>query len=495
MNRKHLLYIAVSIVILAFSAQSCKKDLASVIGGDLQPDDEWIDGYRVSSDSIDCLKLRAYTVLDDSSVTSALVSYALGSYYHSDFGTVTANIITQLYENNPDDTVQCIDERGELKDGWKVDSAFMYLSYQSAYPFEENLPLNRMNIRVRKLLKGDYDSIDSETASRYYYNNQDRNREGDIIGDNQGSTIDGYWNFDPNDLLDSIPDPDDSTAMIANPTLQIPISHDYAKELLNASRERIAEGGYENAFMRRIPGIYIEAEPLTSRNGNILYFDFYTNNPMLTVYYSKDTVSMTKVFALDFPGSMTYNYINVDHSTAQNESTAWNIIEKDTLIEEEDKTLGDENVFLQSFFGSYFRVELAENIRDFRDSMKAKHNGREIVINQACLVMHVMSDENGFTPPTSVTAKHYIASDNIVSLLDESNYIGGGYNKTQSEYRIYVTRHLQHLLMDETAENFPISINTSNRLSVPALGKIYGPNTSIDPTKKMKLEVIYTVLP
>ncbi len=206
-----------------------------------------------------------------------------------------------------------------------------------------------MNIRVRKLTAGDYDSIDSETRERNYYSNQDREREGDIIGDNNGLAINGtYWNFDPNKLLDSIPDPDDSTAMIANPTLEIPISHDYAKELLNASRERIKEGGYENAFLRRIPGLYMEAKPVTSDDGNILHFDFYTNNPMLAVHYSRvgDTASITKIFAVDFPGSMTYNYINIDRSTAQNKTDAWDIIEKNTTIEDEDKTLGDENVFL-----------------------------------------------------------------------------------------------------------------------------------------------------
>lgn len=489
MNIFKTFYIVLFSCMIGAFASSCKKDIAAILGAKIQPEDENINGYRISSDSLECLQIAAYTVIDDTVVTSGKSNYALGSYYHPKFGTMTANIITQLFEYNTSDTVRY------NQAGWKIDSVVLYLSHLNAYPFREGTPMEKMTVSIKELV--DYDTVSSASLTRVYYNNQDRARAGLVLGDQAGNPIE-WKTIEPN-LRDSMPDPDDSTQKIANTAIPIHLNHYYGEKLLLACLTRAAEDGNENVFMRAgVPGLYIEAKKLSAgEKGNIINFDFYTNKPLITVYYSKpeDTVSTEKIFSLNFSGSMTYNYIQADHTTAENYSTAWQTIGKDAEYGEEDKTLGDEQVFVQSFFGSFFRIELSDSIRKFRQLMKDKHQGKEIIINQACVIMKVISDENTlFSPPSGLDMRNYVRSDSVETMRDHSFFTGGSYNENRSEYRLYLTRHIQKLLLDETAENHPITVFSTDRTSLPTLVGIHGPKAA-DPNKRMRLEIVYSVLP
>jgi hypothetical protein len=455
---------------------SCKKDLNSIIGVGLQPSDEYV--YAVFDDTSAYLRLVSYTVEDNPEVTSGRPSYALGSYHDASFGTLTANIVTQVYDLSTRDSVPEI---------YQVDSAFLVLIYGDAYPFDENLYVHPITISIGELERGL--DLDSFSMYREYYSNDDPYEK---FGVKTGSVLSNYT-FVPN-LRDTILDPTDTTgeAKLRVPYLLVPLDvNNYPRKLLETSRSAAMRDSHQQTyFLEAITGLYLETHPQTMQNyGNVVNFDFsggYGLSPGIKIYYStpavteggEDTiVSREKDYIFQFDGSMLYNYIEIDRTTATS---------PDLQNQLADSTLGEDKVFLQSFYGSMFRVEMPD-IREFAKIA----NGKNIVINQACLVMNAFSNDH-FTPASILNPVHRKDDTTMFGLRD--SYIGGYFNQNKSEYRIYVTRHIQNLLLNPDAENFPLTIYSNARHYFPDITTIYGPSKAHG-DRRMRLEVVYSVLP
>jgi len=469
-------FIVACTLLLTFS--SCKKDLTSLIGGGLQPDDEWI--YAVFNNTDESLRLITYTVADQPGQTNRRDFYALGSFYDETFGVIKVDLISQLYELSTWDTV---------KEFYEIDSVVLTLIYHSIYPFEENVSMNSFVISIGELLNPV--TIDSASLFNVY-------KSDDFLPQKAGGgTILSNWRVSPN-LRDSIsiPDPNDSAAEIKEhvPTLRIPLyaddnknikGKDFAERLLSVSMQNLEL----NDFLREITGLYIEAHPETQPNyGSVVNFDFTRSfgTPGIKVYYKKtpdDTASSVKEYELDFFGAMTYNYVEIDRAT-QSPNLA-------NQINQTDTALGLDMVFLQSFFGSLVRVERP----DIRDFAKLAGDNHRMIINQASLVLNTSPNGlNGrFTPVPSMNIFRQIDTDSIASLPDHFIELAGGYNSSKQEYRIILTRYIQSLLLDPTIDNVPLTIFSNNRFLLPDITSIYGPNAEGD--KRMRLEIVYSLLP
>jgi hypothetical protein len=508
MQLKHKLYLICLSILCVFS--SCKKDHTSFIGGDLQPDNEFI--FAMYNDEHESLNLIAYTIEDFPGITSGRSLYALGSYKDATFGTMKVDLISQIYEAQTWDSVPA-----EFADGMDVDlidSVILYLVYSSAYPFDANIPLDPMTISIGELVKPTL--INDSTPFQTYRSNDDRG--GAHVGYDPGSVL-SHYTLMPN-LRDSIVDWDsDSTGetKIRVPTLQIPLNNPegmaYAKKLLETSAKRMeksilpeVEGDLPPpSFLRDITGLYIETHPevMTGR-GNILSFDFSGSSgiyPAIWVYYKKpsktendeDTlVSATKQYDLGFWDAMTYNYIEVVPSTRAP-------ILADQL-NKNDTTLGQDMVFLQSFFSTMINIEMPD-IRNFVNLIDT--NTQVMIINQASLVMPTSPNgPNGrFTPTASLNLGHMknagTDSVSMTDLRDHAVTIGGGYNSSKGEYRIILTRHIQRLLLDpydEKVPDLPLTIYSNTRHSIPDITSFFGPNHA-DRNRRMRLEIVYSVLP
>ncbi len=188
-------------------------------------------------------------------------------------------------------------------------------------------------------------------------------------------------------------------------------------------------------------------------------------------------MSSEKTYTFSFSGGMTYNYLDIDRSTASPDLVSQ--INGDT-------TSGAKTLFLQSFYGSFIRLQMP-NIRDFANIA----DGKRIVINQASLVMNVKPNAT-FPPASSLNIGYVKSNDTVIALSDQTLSIGGTYNESKSEYRLYLTRHIQNLLLN--AENVPLTIYSNTRSSLPDITTIYGPDRA-NGDKRMRLEIAYTILP
>ena len=503
-------FVLFSILACAFilSVSSCKKDMTSLIGGGLQPDNERI--CAIFDNSSEGLRLTAYTIRDIPSVTSAGSAFALGGFNDSTFfGTISVDLIAQIQELNPRDSVP--------PDFYRIDSAVLILLYLDAYPFDTN-DLDPFRISIGELLEPEL--TDSLSGFRRYYSNDFRAQK------NGGGTILSERLIRPN-LRDSVPDPNDTSenpGMLHVPTLRIPLhaDHDgvensggleFAERLLRTSARHLPRSDpTKPSFFSEITGLYIHTHPehIKPGRGNIVNFDFSgrTVVPHIAVYYRKtaeDTAPTRKIYSLGAWDMMTYNYIRID-------STAQASILRNQL-DQTDTALGQEMVFVQSFFGSMFRVEIPDIriwdsiVRKELDSIRGKP-GTRIVINQASLVLSTSSNGR-FTPASALNIGQLTVVDTVVhgtprqewrtqQIRDHQVFVGGGYRPNREEpdrgeYRIILTRHIQNLLSNPEAENFPLTIFPNNRF-IPGITSIYGPSFDND-DRRMRLEIVYSVLP
>jgi hypothetical protein len=292
-------------------------------------------------------------------------------------------------------------------------------------------------------------------------------------------------------LQDSVQDPSDSTSKVLQPIFRLRLDEnnssgmDYAWKLLRASHD----AKDANDFLKKVPGLYFEAHPEMGQNrGNIVNFNFNSDygSPGIRIYYKKtasDTVSSEKAYSFNFAGGVTYNYINIDRTTATSTlaQDLQNQLAGDTI-------LGQKTLFLQSFYGSMIRLRMPD-IREFANIA----NGKQIVINQACLIMNTEPNAK-FSPATALNIARVQTSDTLYSLADQSFNIGGLYDENKSEYRFYLTRHIQNLLQNPNIENMPLTIYSTTRNTIPDITTILGPDR-INGDKRMRLEIVYSVLP
>ncbi|MDR0438428.1 MAG: DUF4270 domain-containing protein [Bacteroidales bacterium] len=465
--------------------------MASIIGGGLQPGDEYI--FAVFDDTTASLRLVAYTIADDSAVTSGRAVYSLGSYNSETFGTLTVNLITQMWDPN------LLTHDSVTKEPEHIDSVFILFAYGRSYPSEDGFPTDPIRINIGELIDPVLNN-DSTFNNKYYSKQYRDQRSGSLLRD---------YTINPSDFRDSVVDPSDTSGQtkLPLPILKIPLNHfegkEYAKKLLEASRKAALPSASDeplNTFLREIPGLYFEAHPETSPGrGNVVSFNFateYHGTPGIRVFYRNegDTVSRYRdySFYLFWNGGMTYNYINIDNTKGSGElnSLLRAQLGDGTIVG--DTTSGQEMVFLQSFYGSLVRVQMPD-IRKFAETVSSRHDNKSIVINQACLVINVKPEER-FKPATQLNIGHRVAADTIFGIRDHSSFIGGQFNEKKSEYRIFLTRHIQNLLLDTLAPNVPLTLFSSTQHTLPDITTIYGPSKAHG-DRRMRLEIVYSVLP
>ena len=255
---------------------------------------------------------------------------------------------------------------------------------------------------------------------------------------------------------------------------------------------------------------------MTPGRGNILNFDFTSNvvAPQIRIYYrfmgrnsanTADSIRSTaKQYAVGFWDAMTYNYVRFDRPPGFEDRFG-------------DAAAGRDRLFLQSFFGTLVRVEMPDIRRLSELAVDSLGQPMRMVINQASLVLNpVTNGDRRFAPIPSLgigILTDTIINDTIMQmdrhfwrnqiLRDHGVAIGGGFDTRRDEYRIVLTRHIQHLLLlDDEAfaeANQPLTIFPANRLVFPDISMIQGPPEcpSENPAanRRMRLEIVYSLIP
>ena len=509
----------VLILALALIFKGCRPDFTSEIGSGLQPEDEFIGAHF--NNTHESLRLVAYTIADFPGMTSGRNFFALGSFNDPNFGTVSIDLITQIDDMFRWDTVR--------DNVYQIDSVVIVFAYLNAYPFQRvGDDLDPITISIGELIEPTLIDRYTSAGLRSYFSN-DPPRGGSL----EGSIVSGLT-VQPNlrDSVfvryDTIVNNGDTTlqaVMERIPILRIPIygteetlgntpGRDFGYRLLRTSMRNLPQSDLtEPSFLGEIPGLHFQTHPeLSPGRGNIVNFDFTANviPPQIRVHYrftgrnhdntADSIIATTKLYSVGFGGAMTYNYVHFDRPAGFEDRFG-------------DADAGRDRLFLQAFFGTLIRVEMPD-IRDFReitgDSMR-------LVINQASLVLNpIANGDRRFTPIPTLGVGFLtdtIISDTVmnfdrevwrsVATRDQGVGVSGGFDERRGEYRITVTRHIQHLLTDPDAENLPLTIFPLNRLLFPEITMISGPpecptefdEIPLSDIRRMRLEVVYSLIP
>ena len=417
-----------------FAFWACKED-PGLIGLDVQPQDEYLN-----ADFFDTTTIDARSVHHDSLVTSNVKVNMLGYMHDPIFGKTQASIYTQFNLSAKNAT---------FGDSIRVDSLVLTLAYDGHY----GDTLNSFRVKVYELTEG-------MEKRKNYYAHDSLNHEPTSLTEN------------PNLYISPRPN---------SGNLRIKLDPNFAKtKFIEANSSVYAS---DDNFTNHFKGFLIEAESMTG-DGCIASLNMTHSNSVLTMYYSNSKASNQKEeFKLS---DSTVHFGAVNHfGYADAEAN---------LISQLAKNYTTAKDVLYAQAGSGVKV-----LFNF-PHIKSMFSGKKVIIHRASLVISHMDDNvpNYFAPSslwvTSTDISHLnFLPDYILGASEGvSNYFGGGYNKTDKEYRFHITQYIQNLA-DGSGENFELSLLTNPTASSMNRLKIYGTQPA-DLAKRLRLEVYYTII-
>ena len=432
-----LLFIRMFALVIIF--YSCNKE-ADRIGINLQP-----EGDNLIVMVSDTTSIYAYSVLVDSIRTDETSVSLLGSYFDPVFGSSTSSIYTQvrLTTASVDFGVNPV-----------LDSIILAFEYTGEYygdtSYTQNLKVSRMDKTIY--------------ADSLYYSNQSVESTEELAN----------YSFQPS--------PTDSIfidTLKYKAQLRIPLNEEFGQSILDAPDDDLSSG---DSFLEFLKGVYVSTE-MMQWGGAILYFNLVSENSKMSIYYSNDeSDSLSYNFAISSGNARFMNFEHFDYENAGSEFRA--------QVINDDTTLGDEKLYLQSMAGVKVKFKFPY-IKDW-----VKNNN--IAINEARLTINNYNPDDDFAaPPELVVLK--TNDDGTSGLIPDQfeglSYFGGIYDSETGDYYFRISRHLQYLLTED-AEDYGLELVVSggslmaNR--VLAVGPYPDPINDI--SKRIRLTLIYTNL-
>lgn len=405
--KKTLFSLSILILILL----SCEQD--DQLGLDIQPPSDRINV------KIDTIPLVAYTLLDDSILTSKTRYNVAGYLYDPVFGLTVSSFCSQLKISKTNivfgaDAVP--------------DSIFLYLKLNSIYAKSRQNDVMTFNI---------YELGEPIYYDSAYYSNRKINK-GNLIG-----TI----TFNPS-KIDSIYI---DTGKIS-PTLKIPLSLNYAKKIIDASYEGKLLNN--STFQKYFYGIVVEPV-LEGSQGNLIVWDLLNTMSNITMYYHTSTLSKVKeVFQMDAT-VQRYSYFYHDYSFASLDLL--NQLNGDT-------TSGKQILFLQPLAGTKVFISFPDLQNYFQ--------GKRVNINMAELQIPTYNDPTAreFPIPSKLTLAKIKDTLGNTSYVDDfifsESMFDGSYNSQKKYYRFRLPRYTQNLTLNGD-ENLGLYLRVSGTSIYP----------------------------
>jgi len=388
-------------VLVSLLLSSCTKEL-SPIGLDLlDPLDLLSMGYT------DTVQINAYSIPEDSVLTSNLAYAQIGSMYDPIFGRTTANFYSQVFITTT---------RVRFGTNPVFDSAYFYLPYKSAY----GDTLSNMTFRVYALTEDIVDSL------KYYSNN----------------TL-GYDVSKPLGEITFQPKPSDSSFYDGSkhaPFLRIPINANFGNYILNAEDTTYLNNNAE--FVKFFKGICVVAEPQNMQGkGSIITFNMPSDYSRIVMYYHNTEDTLNYSFAISSACSKFQNYDHHGYAEAIP-------MLKQQL--EGDISLGQQFLFAQGMGGIKIKLEFPYLSKWFESE--------KVLINDAQLILGNASVSDVFTNPSTITLRGVGAGGTTspFAIADEDegeSYFDGTYNASSNSYRFRLTRHIQQILTGKANNN------------------------------------------
>lgn len=415
-------------------------------------------------DPSDLINVEKYSSFDisgrlfhegDSLKTSDYRYVTLGSYSDNQFGKITSSLYTQLSLSS-----------GSIDFDFYKDSAqSLVLSLAYAGYFSKDTLTKDMNMRMEiyRLSEDIKDSIPYYTNSTLAYSN--------LIKD----TI---IRVAPTERVQI----GDDTNKI-DPQLRLDLGSNLLNELLN-SGSFVSNKDFKDFFK----GLYIKLTPVSDPNGMIAYFNMYSSNSGIILYYKYNGRLQKYNFVF---ASASRSFMHIDYNFASTPLSVFSQPGQDTIICNE--SVGDKSKIHLGALG----ISIATlDINDLKQWYQTSSNNLA-GFNEAMLVLPVSEDYI-----SSVGGDHNVPAKIICYRKDDNGkliYIhdlfvpnpdpkSGTYDKSSKSYRIRITSHLQNYL-NGNIKSSEIYLLPDTRTYTANRVVLNGPKHQTNPAK---IEIIYT---
>ena len=428
-----------TLVLLTCIVFSSCKDEHTNIGEDLL-------GNLENTVFTDTITLQAYSVLEDTINTTNTSANILGHVFDPVFGKSNAGIFTQLslsgaavnFGNHP-----------------VIDSLILTIQLSGYYGDTNSC----VGIRVHQL----NEALNSET--KYY----------------QNSTV----SYDPTPLNYSLTGytirPNSSIiadTSVLSPHLRIRLSQQFGQYLLNHQED------LNNRFQDFLKGLFINAISHSGNDGYMLTTNMTSALSGMTLYYHNDNENGQRYTFSCSENCVRFTKFEHEYSTSTNTDFIQEVLQGQS-------SLGENVLFVQGGGGVKTRITFP-----YLENAFAELGNRVIIHRAELIITNAHPDENFFIQPNALTIQGIGKSDNSIRFLPDddyytsSNYFGGSYDASKSEYRFRITNYVQQLILQQG--DWSNSINLIVRGSAVRPHRLVFNGTDQNSPSPLRLEIIYS---
>lgn len=392
------LYITFLILGLTFAFSCKKQDADSVLGLDVQPENDMV-GVSIT----DSVSLFMHTQKIDYTRSYNDQYKFLGSTQDPIFGTTDASIYTNFSIANNLTNVS-------FGVAPTLDSAEMLIRFVGQFVGDTNTVLNYKVQLVNSKISGDSayhtNSVVSTALSNVNYGGKIRVRNG------------AYY-------------------------LVLPLDYNMAQYILETNANLTNNTGFQNAYK----GFYISAtNPIGNPgSGAIRRFDLDDDYSGVRLYYHNGTSTISKgqstLFTFKGTDAIRFNHIEHNYTSGATQNL-FSQLSGDTVK-------GNTNVYLNSFGGTRVRVYLP-TIKHFSDSVNVSISRAELIVK--------LDDSNLNTYYGSPANLALLASSSdgteqlVIDQLESSDFqkYNGNYDATNKQYVFNIARQMQQIITSKS---------------------------------------------
>lgn len=428
-----------TLVLLTCIVFSSCKDEHTNIGEDIL-------GNLENTVFTDTITLQAYSVLEDTINTTNTSANILGHVFDPVFGKSNAGIFTQLalsgsavnFGNHP-----------------VIDSLILTIQL-SGYYGDTN---SSVGIRVHQL----NEALNSQT--KYY----------------QNSTV----SYDPTPLNYSLSGytlhPNSSIiadTSVLGPHLRIRLSQQFGQYLLNHQDD------LNNRFQDFLKGLFINAISHSGNDGYMLTTNMTSALSGLTLYYHNDNENGQRYTFSCSENCVRFTKFEHEYSTSTNTDFIQEVLQGQS-------SLGEDVLFVQGGGGVKTRITFP-----YLENAFAELGNRVIIHRAELIITNAHPGEMFFIQPNALTIQGIGKTDNSIRFLPDddyytsSNYFGGSYDASKSEYRFRITHYVQQLIHQQG--DWSNSVNLIVRGSAVRVNRLVFNGTNPDSPSPLRLEITYS---
>lgn len=433
------------LVFLIITITSCTKD-SDTIGLDVQPPSD-----RLGTNFNDTSQIIAYSVFEESIITTNLSQNVVGYINDPYFGVTQAGLITQFH-------LPTRDVRFDYNP--VLDSVVLLVSYRGFYG-DTNSPVN---FKVYEVV----DDLNPDSSYNQKFNPSIKQKP-------LNSNPSLYYRSQISTPIDS-----------ALPQFRIKLSNRWGQTKIfdkSGQSELVSNDNFVNYFK----GLYITADDAIGV-GHLVYLGIHESAVSGVYFYYHNDRDTALSFRLLVEKTTCARINRYDH---KNYTSAMSQLRNS--VTNPDTVLGATQLYLQPGGG----INSCLKFPNVREQFK----NRRVVINRAELIItNVVPNTKGFYMPSRLTLAKNSGTGSYQFLPDDAitegdDYFGGIYNSATNDYRFRITRYIQQLV-NTTTPDYGLTLFVSGRAIYGnrLIFKGYINGLTSGRLKPLRLELSYTYL-